>query len=245
MRDWAAFIRARLIAEGEAPESHRDAVDELAAHLADVERESAGSGSEPNVARQMAEAELDGLGPLAAALKRRRSGRPAPPPWRGLADDCRGAMRALVRRRGFSAAIFLTLTLGVAVNTATFSFVNAMLVRDMPYRDASRLAFMWSNLAWVGVPRAWVAGPHIVKLQREASTIEDIAAIRTNTDHLTSGGTPQLVRSGLTSANLFDVLGVRPMLGRGFVKADEPLNVTIMTHDLWQRRFGGDPSIVG
>jgi putative ABC transport system permease protein len=243
--DWAAYIGERLIREGHAPDHHRDAIDELAAHLADVCRAAQASGADAAAAERAAEAELDEMGPLGPALTRRRSGPKPPPMWRGMRDDFRQALRALIRRRGFSAAVFVTLTLGIAVNTATFSFVNALLVRDMPYRDPSRLAFMWSKLAWVGVPRAWVAGPHIPKLKREASTIEDIAAIRTNTDHLTSGGDPQLVRSGITSANLFDVLGVRPMLGRGFVKADEPLNVTIMTHDLWQRRFGGDPSIIG
>lgn len=245
MRDWTAFIRDRLIAEGNAPDAHRDAIDELAAHLADVYREARAAGADDAAARRTTEAELDGLGPLGLALARRRPGARPVPLWRGVGDDLRQALRALARRRGFSVAVFATLTLGIAVNAATFSFVNAMLVRDMPYRDPSRLAFMWTKLAWVGVPRAWIAGPHVVKLEREASTIEDIAVLRSGMEHLTSGGTPELVRSGVTSANLFDVLGVRPILGRGFVKADEPLNVTIISYALWQRRFGGDPAVIG
>lgn len=245
MRNWTSFIRERLAAEGESPDRFNDAIDELAAHLADVQRAAEATGANRDDAERAAAAELDGMGPLGHALTRRRKHAPAPPFWRGVGDDARQAMRALGRRRGFSAAVFLTLTLGIAVNTAAFSFVNALLIRDLPYRDPSRLAFMWTKLAWIGVPRAWVAGPHVPKLLHEASTIEDIAAVRTNTDHLTSGGAPELIRSGITSANLFDVLGVRPMLGRGFVKADEPQNVTILSHELWRTRFGADPAIVG
>jgi putative ABC transport system permease protein len=245
MRDWAELIRRRLIDEGATPEPHRDAIDELAGHLADVYRSAVAAGADTATATRATEAELDGLGPLGAALTKRQRITRRPPLWRGVMDDCRHAVRALTRRRGFSATVFVTLALGIAINTTAFSFVNAILLQDVPYRDPSRLAFMWTKLAWIGVPRAWIAGPHVVKLLNEATTIDDIAVIRTNTDHLTSGGAPELVRTGITTANLFDVLGVEPMLGRRFVKADEPLNVTIITYEMWQHRFGGDPSIVG
>lgn len=245
MADWTRLIHDRLAAENTSPAGLGDAIDEVAAHLADVYRASIDNGADPAAATRAAEAELDDLGPLSAALARRLAIPSRPPLWRGAFDDIRQAWRALARRRGFSAAVFVTLALGIAINTTAFSFVNAILLRDVPYRDPSRLAFMWTKLAWVGVPRAWVAGPHVPKLLNEASTIDDIAVIRTNTDHLTSGGRPELVRSGITSANLFDVLGVQPILGRGFVKADEPLNVAIISYGLWQSRFGGDPSIIG
>lgn len=244
-RDWHELIHARLQQESPAAPVAREAIDELAAHLDDVYRAAQRQGLDDAAAIATATAELDGLGPLAQALERRRPAGRRAPLLRGLAEDARHAARALARRRGFSVTVLATLALGIAVNTVAFSMVNAILLRDVPYRDPARLAFMWSKLAWVGVPRGWASGPHIARLTREAKTVEDIAAIRTNTDHLTSGGAPVLVRSGITSANLFDMLSVRPMLGHGFVKADEPLNVTILSYGLWQQRFGGDPSIVG
>jgi predicted permease len=154
------------------------------------------------------------------------------------------AWRSLVRRPAFAVVVFITLTLGLAANITVFTIVNGVILRPLPYRDPGQLAFMWSKLAWIGVPRAWVAGPHIDRLRRESRSIESIVALRTTSDQLLGQGEPQLIRAGLTTPNLFDVLGVRPMLGRGFVPDDAPRNVVILSYDFW-RRLGADPQIVG
>jgi putative ABC transport system permease protein len=162
-----------------------------------------------------------------------------------IATDLRHVRRSLARRRGFAVAVFTTLALGLGVNTAIFSVVNSVLLTELPYRAPSRLAFLWTKLAWIGVPRAWVAGPHIDRLAREARTIDRILPLRTAQVQLHGGAFPELVQAGLTTAPLFEVLGVRPMLGRGFVTDDEPRAAAILTHALWQRRYGADPAIVG
>ena len=181
--------------------------------------------------------------------------RPSPQPaadgWRhgnphpSLSTDFHHARRSLARRPVFAFTVFATLALGLGLNTAIFSIVNRVLVTELPYRDPSRLGFMWSKLAWVGVPRAWVAGPHIDRLRREAPSVESILPIRTSDMALVGAGAPDLVSVGLTTAPLFDVLGVPILHGRGFVVADEPLNVAILTYPVWRQRFGSDPGVIG
>jgi putative ABC transport system permease protein len=168
-----------------------------------------------------------------------RTGRPVG--WRA---DLGHVRRSLARRPGFTTAVFVTLAIGIGVNAAVFSVVNSVLLRPLPYRDPARLGFVWTKLAWLGVPRAWMSGPHIELLKREVAGIEDVAALRTQSDDLTGRGAPQLIRSGVASTNLFDVLGVRPMLGRGFAPEDAPRDVAVLSYDFWQQ-LGGDPAIVG
>jgi putative ABC transport system permease protein len=164
---------------------------------------------------------------------------------RRILTDLGHARRSLRRRPAFTLTVFGILALGLGLNTAVFSVVHRVLVTELPYRDPSRLAFMWTTLAWIGVPRAWVAGPHIDRLRHEAGTIEEIIPLRTEEMQLTGAGAPELVRAGLTSARLFDVLGTRPLYGRTFVLDDEPRNVVILGHALWTQRFGASPDVIG
>jgi putative ABC transport system permease protein len=161
--------------------------------------------------------------------------------WRA---DLAHVRRSLARRRGFAAAVFLTLAIGIGINAAAFSLVNAVLLRPLPYRDPARLGFVWTKLAWIGVPRAWMSGPHIELLKHDVAGIEDVATLRTQSDDLTGRGAPQLIRSGVASTNLFGVLGVRPRLGRAFVPEDAQRDVAVLSYDFWQQ-LGGDPAIIG
>ena len=163
----------------------------------------------------------------------------------GLREDLRYARRSLSRRPGFAATVFVTLALGIAANTAVFTIVNGVLLRDLPYREPSKLAFMWSKLNWIGVPRAWVSGPHIAELRREARTVEDIAALRVNNMQLTGTGAPQQLRVGVTTANVFEVLGVQPFIGRGFAPGDEKRRVLVLGHALWRQLFGSNAGAIG
>jgi putative ABC transport system permease protein len=179
-----------------------------------------------------------------------RLARPSSPPeprrgWRGIVEDLHQVRRSLARRKAFAVTVVLTLSIGIAVSATIFAVISTVFVRDLPYRDPSRLGFMWTRLAWIGVPRAWVAGPHIDLLAREAKTIESIVPIRANSGSVQINNRPEVVVAGFTHAPIFDVLGVRPMLGRGFVQADEPLNVAILSHHTWTNTFGGNPNVVG
>jgi hypothetical protein len=162
-----------------------------------------------------------------------------------LMSDIRYALRNVVKRPVYSLIVVAILAIGIGATTAVFSLVDGVLLKPLPYRDPERLAFMWTKLAWVGVPRAWVAGPHVPLLAGEAQSLESIAALRTTSTQLTGSGEPLMIRMGRTTANLFDVLGVRPALGRPFVEADRKAATVILTDALWRSRFASDPSVVG
>lgn len=166
-------------------------------------------------------------------------------------EDLRYGVRMLGRSPGLSAAAVLALALGIGANTSIFSVVNAVLLRPLPYPDADRL---------VSVHQCWNANPD----EHDVLSVADIMELRERTDALgpvagyftpggggfalTGGGDPEQVPGTAATSELFDVLGVRPELGRTFLPSDgkpgaEP--VVVLSHALWQRRFGGDRTIIG
>src|SRR5262245_23335278 len=150
MRDWAAFVRSKLQAEGISPVAHREAIDELAAHLADVYRSTLDAGAGVDAAERAAESELANLGPLATVLERRAlHAFQGPPPkrriWHGLSSDVRQATRLLRHRPGVSALAVLMLALGIGVSTTVFGIYDAVLLGSMPYPGAERLVLLWER----------------------------------------------------------------------------------------------------
>jgi putative ABC transport system permease protein len=166
------------------------------------------------------------------------------PPMR---DELRDAWRGLRAAPGTSALALGILTLGIAAATVTFSVADAVALRGMPFPDADRLV----AIARVDrtSPRLGVIAPQdFFTWQDQATAFEGVAAAGPWSLILVTGtGTEQLIASRIT-ANLFDVLKVRPALGGGFTAANEKAGddqVVILSHDLWMRRFGGDPSVIG
>ena len=165
-----------------------------------------------------------------------------------IALDFRSALRLLRRQPGFTLVVVLTLALGIGANSAVFSLIDGILLRPLPYREPGQLAFMWTKLEWIGVPRAWISGGHIAVLQKEATLVESFVALRTVETQLTGAGDPEQVRLALTTINLLDTLGVPPLIGRGFRPGEDrqgSSNVVILSHSLWQQRFGGDEAVLG
>jgi putative ABC transport system permease protein len=150
-----------------------------------------------------------------------------------------------MRRPGFSGTVLLTLTLGLGTTATMFTLVNGVLVRDLPYKDPSRLAFIWTNLDWIGVPRAWMSGPHIDRLRREARSVEAIVPLRMSNERLIGAAEPEIISTGWSEADLFDVLGVRPLLGRLPEPDDELRDVVMLGHAIWRRHFGENPAVIG
>jgi len=165
-----------------------------------------------------------------------------------LAFDLRSAFRLVRRQPGFTTVVVLTLALGIGANSAVFSLVDGMILRPLPYRDPSRLAFLWTKLEWIGVPRAWISGGHVAALQRETTLVESFVVIRPGETQLTDAGDPEQVRIARTTVNLFEVLGVAPLIGRGFRPGEDregTASVAVLDYALWQQRFGGDASVLG
>ena len=165
-----------------------------------------------------------------------------------LLQDVRHAMRALVKHPGYLVTALLTLALGIGFSTATFSVVNAVLLRPLPFQDPDRLVQLRErNLP--RFPQFSVSPGHFIFWRENNSTFEGMAALATQNVNLDLGNEdPQRVRADRVSANLFSLLGVNPILGRSLESADENgkrAEVAILSHATWQRRFGGASTVIG
>ncbi len=167
---------------------------------------------------------------------------------RTIWDDFAFALRLLNRNRGFGAVAILTLALGIGANTAIFGIVNGVLLKPLPYRSPEKLVFIWDRLEWVGVPRAWVEPAEVADLRSETTLFEGFSILRVNSVDLVGEGDPVQIQFGVTSDNLFSLLGVDPALGRTFRPGDDQPSaepVVVLGHGFWMRRFAGDPGVVG
>ena len=166
--------------------------------------------------------------------------------------DVRFAVRSLKKHPVFAAATIATLGLGVGATLAVFTVVNGVLLRPLPYKDPSRIAMIWisSTNAEGGNVDLPLSSGFFSDIERESKQFDTMAAFRFWPYALaTAGGTDaERVAGARVSPALFDVLGVRPMMGQAFSKAQAVPgggNVATISYELWRRRFGGEPSIVG
>ncbi|MGH9940809.1 MAG: ABC transporter permease [Pyrinomonadaceae bacterium] len=161
-------------------------------------------------------------------------------------QDLRFALRMLKKRPGFTAAAIIALALGVGANTAIFSVVNSVLLRPLPYKESERLVtigHLYPKLDLI----APVSAPGYVDYRDQTSVFEETAASTNANFNLTDGGEPERVQGRSVTANFLPLLGVAPALGRLFLaEEDQPgaARVAVLSHGLWQRRFGGDPQII-
>ena len=160
------------------------------------------------------------------------------------------AIRRLVRAPVFAASMIGTLTVGLGAFGVVSAVVDKVLIEPLPYKNPDDLYFVFRNYTWVPLERGWLAGPDIAALNAADGVIEEAAALRRSSMTLATGGSAEPIQIDVMrgSANLFRVLGVAPVMGRDFFPNEEgpgrPLLV-VLGHDLWQRQFGGDPSVVG
>jgi predicted permease len=165
-----------------------------------------------------------------------------------LAQDIRFSSRMLRKSPGFVLFAVMALALGLGANAAIFSVIDAVLLRPLPFRSADRLVGLWEDASHMGFPLAPLAPANFVDWKRRNHVFEEMAALRGDLYALTGNGTPEQLEGSPVTANLFPLLGVSPILGRNFsAEEDRPggARVVLISYGLWQRRFGGDVSIVG
>jgi predicted permease len=166
-------------------------------------------------------------------------------PWFDGWSDARFAVRSLRRRPGLTAAATLTLALGIGATSTVFSVVKRVLLTPLPYGHPDRVVAVWS--AWKGFDRTWLSYDEWEGWKARVAAFDDIGLYSDGAATI-DGDSPERVRSATVHASVFPILGVRPELGRGF-SADEDRpggpSVAVLSHELWERRFGGDPSLVG
>jgi putative ABC transport system permease protein len=165
-----------------------------------------------------------------------------------LSQDIRYAARTLFRSPGFTAVAILTLALGIGVNTAIFSVVYAILLRPLPYDHPQQLALIWSKLEKTALTRAPASGPIWSEILHRNNLLADVAGIWIGNGTFTGDANPEQVKLAFVTANFPALLGFRPELGRVFIPAEESANgrwAIMLSHGVWQRRYGGDPAIIG
>ena len=171
---------------------------------------------------------------------------------RTLWQDLRYGLRMLVKSPGFTVVAILALAIGIGANSAIFSVVNAVLLRPLPYGDPDRLVVVWETNPKLSTPSLRVrneASPANYFDWREQNRVfEQLAAFRWETVNLTGKDMPEQLVGNRVSGNMFTTLQVKPMLGRVILPEDDKPDgerVVVLSHGLWQRRFGNDPQVIG
>jgi putative ABC transport system permease protein len=167
---------------------------------------------------------------------------------RTLWQDLRYGARMLLKNPGFTLIAIVTLALGIGANTAIFSVVNAVLLRPLPYSEPERLTMIWTSAESIGLKQNWVSEPEVLDFRQQAKLFEGFGVINAPGFRLTGSEEPELLNGARISTNLFSLLGVRMEIGRDFAPDEEKpgaARVAILSHGLWQRRFGGEQSVIG
>ncbi|MDA2936770.1 ABC transporter permease [Acidobacteria bacterium AH-259-A15] len=165
-----------------------------------------------------------------------------------LLQDLRYGVRMLTKNPGFTVVAVLTLALGIGANTAIFSVVNGVLLHPLPYPDSDRLVMLWETY----VQKGWFQGsaslPNFTDWRERNQTFEEMAAFRTTGANLSGEDQPDRVTVADVTHRFFSILGVETALGRTFLpEEDQPgrAKVVVLSHGLWERRFGADPNTLG
>ncbi len=166
-----------------------------------------------------------------------------------LPRDLRYGLRVLFNKPAFTLIALITLALGIGANTAIFSVVNSVLLRPLPYPNAERLMTIWEDhRARNGPEREWTSPPGFEDWRDQAKSFDHVVALQGWGPTLTGQGEPERLVGALVSHDTFAMLGVAPVLGRAFRPEEDQRGVegvVVISHGLWQRRFGADPSLVG
>ena len=165
-----------------------------------------------------------------------------------LLQDIRYGARILVRNPGFTVVAVLTLGLGIGANTAIFSVIYGVLMRPLPYKDGNQLVIVQQQAPLAHVLNVPFSVKEVQDYRDQNQTLDSVVEHHSMSFTLLGGKEPQRVATGVVSANFFDVLGVKPLLGRTFVDADEQYGsdaVIVLSYQYWKQSHGGDPDIIG
>ncbi len=237
MGRWIARWRARKQEDSELAE-------ELRAHLAIEARQRVEAGESADDAALAAKRAFGNMAMIQEDVRESWG-------WAGLerfADDVRLGLRMLRKTPVWTAVVVATLALGVGLSTAIFSVVYGVLLQPLPYPNADRLVAIWPTANRAGYARFSVSAALWLEWRKHATLLEDFALTRPIANfNLTGDGVPERLQGARTTFNVPRVLGVEPLLGRTFTEEEQhsDARVAILSHAFWERRFGGDPGIVG
>ena len=249
------MLRRRLLrVRGRVGEQARsDVAAEITFHLEMVVEELMASGMDEDSARAAAERQFGDVAAATSSLEAetRRTDEHARRVERfgEVRQDARYALRTLARNPVFALAAVLTLALGIGANTGVFAVAHGILLHELPYADANQLMMVWENNTAEQNPRYNVSPANYRDLRERARTLAGMAAYDPFVSpNVTGAGEPERATSVRVLGDFFGVLGVEAVHGRRIQPADEVDGappVAVLLHGFWQRRFAGDPSIVG
>ncbi|MEP7272375.1 MAG: ABC transporter permease [Acidobacteriota bacterium] len=219
----------------------RELEEELRTHLEMQTEENVRRGMSREEARFAALRKFGGVDQVKEVYRDRR-GLPA---VETALQDVRHAARLFLRNPLITAVAVLTLALGIGANTAIFSVINAVILKELPYPEPDRLIVIWGKLKRVDQVEQSPDG--FAALTERCQSFEQIAATERADFNLTGTGDPMRMEGQRSTANMFSTLGVLPLMGRTFTTEEDRDNarVTVLSYDVWQSRFAGDVSIIG
>jgi len=224
-------------------EVEQDLDAEVRAHLELLAEQHAANGMDEAAARRAAQIDIGSSAGLKDAVRDVRRGAWIEHLWR----DFESGLRQVRRNPMFSAVAIATLALGIGVNTAMFSAVDAVLIRPLPYDDAGRLVMIWDDMSRTDSPKFFSTPPEWHEWRLNNTVFTDIAATEPGLATLSGDGEPEELAGRRVTANLWSVLGARPLIGRVFTEDEDArgVRVAVISYGLWQRRFGGSPDVLG
>jgi putative ABC transport system permease protein len=220
----------------------RDMVQELDSHLQMHIDDNLRLGMSADEARREALVKLGGLEQVKETYRDRRG----LPVVETALKDLRFALRLVRRSPGFSAVILITLAIGIGANTVMFSVVNTLLLRPLPYHQPERLTSV-QTLNAARRPSS-TAPPDFFAYRAQNRSFEQLVAFYSRSYNLTGGSEPERLAITIVSTGFLPALGIPPAIGRGFVPQDEQWGshrVAVLSHGLWQRRFGSRETVLG
>src|SRR5262245_14204996 len=162
-----------------------------------------------------------------------------------LAQDVRLAGRILIREKWFATVAIGTIAIGIGASSAVFSVGKSLLVDALPYRDGDRAAMVWVSNPRQGFDRDLTSYPRLIDWRSNSRLIEAFAAFTFRQPVMTGQGDPEQLRVVRATPEFFQVVRSEPVVGRLFAASEENGAVAVLSHGLWQRRFGGQPGVVG
>ncbi|HVG35488.1 MAG TPA: ABC transporter permease [Pyrinomonadaceae bacterium] len=239
---WLRVLAHRLRAVSMKRRLDRELEEEIRSHLEMQIEEHVQQGMSPEEARFAALRKFGGVEQVKEKYRQRRS----LPVVETTFQDLRYAARMLRKSPLFAVIAIFTLALGIGANTAIFSVVNAVLLRPLQYPNAERIVAI-EELNEKG-SRVQVTPANFLDWRAESKSFEHLAAIHARTSNLSAADESKRINLAMTSANFFQVFGLQPQMGRFFLPDEERAGhdaVAVLSYGLWQRHFGGDPSLVG
>src|SRR5713101_4432770 len=240
---WTSKLRLRVLSLFRSGQVERELDEELRYHLERLVDDHVAAGLSPSDARYRALREMGGID------QRKEECRDA----RGLAlvdslrQDVTYALRALRKSPGFSAVAIISLAIGIGANTTIFTFVNAVLLRPLPYPESDQLVVLHEHKLDSGEPLN-VHPVNFMEWRSRARSFKALTLVQTPPLNVMGSNGAEQIRRLLTTSELFQVFKVSPALGRGFTEEDMRLGsnqVVILGYGFWQRWFGGDPGVLG